>query len=202
MTVSFARRASYLVLLVFGWLSLTVGAAGQDPLPPSPPAQEKPGAQARPRIPLKVTVVISRFQGEKADKRVGSLPFTLLVNTNDDGTQLNMRTEVAVPTSTLGTTKEGASAPMTTFQYKPLGTSISCSAGIAEGGRYLLRLGISDSQIFVDPTAAKGLPPANQQFSSQASLLLRDGETVQYTTASDKSSGEVIKVDVTLNVVK
>src|SRR5439155_22057251 len=37
-------------------------------------AQEKP-----PIVPLKVQIVISRYQGEK---RVSSLPFTLAVNTN------------------------------------------------------------------------------------------------------------------------
>jgi hypothetical protein len=33
-------------------------------------------------------------------------------------------------------------------------------------------------------------------------LNLRDAQTLQYTAAADKTSGEVAKLDVTLNVVK
>jgi hypothetical protein len=32
--------------------------------------------------------------------------------------------------------------------------------------------------------------------------MLKDGQTAQFTTATDKVSGDVIKVDVTLTVVK
>jgi hypothetical protein len=34
------------------------------------------------------------------------------------------------------------------------------------------------------------------------STLLKDGGTSQFTSAVDKVSGEIVKVDVTLNVVK
>ena len=33
-------------------------------------------------------------------------------------------------------------------------------------------------------------------------MVLKDGETGQFTTATDKVSGETVKVDVTLTVVK
>ena len=33
-------------------------------------------------------------------------------------------------------------------------------------------------------------------------MLLRDGQSAQYSTATDKVNGEVWKVDVTMNVVK
>jgi hypothetical protein len=33
-------------------------------------------------------------------------------------------------------------------------------------------------------------------------LLLKDGQSAQLTSAADKISGEVLKVDVTLTVVK
>ena len=47
----------------------------------------------------------------------------------------------------------------------------------------------------------KGVP-SFQNFTNRSSLLLRDGQTLQYSAAVDKSSGEVIKLDVTLNVIK
>jgi hypothetical protein len=33
-------------------------------------------------------------------------------------------------------------------------------------------------------------------------MVLRDGGTSQFTTATDKLSGEMVKIDVTLTVVK
>ena len=33
-------------------------------------------------------------------------------------------------------------------------------------------------------------------------MMLKDGQTAQFTTVTDKVSGEIVKVDVTLTVVK
>ena len=33
-------------------------------------------------------------------------------------------------------------------------------------------------------------------------MLLRDGQTMQYASATDSVTGEVVKIDVTLNVLK
>jgi hypothetical protein len=150
--------------------------------------------------PLKVTVVISRYQGEK---RTGSLPFTMWVNTGDTrDTNLRMTSEVPVPTSTF--TQSPNPTTVASYQYKSIGTSIDCRAMALGDGRYRLTLGVQDSQVFSDatPNASSRVPATYQNFTSQSFLLMRDGQTVQYTTAADKASGEVIKVDVTLNVVK
>ena len=49
-------------------------------------------------VPLKVTVAISRFEGEK---KTASLPFVLWVNTGDSGSgTIQMGSEVPVPTTT------------------------------------------------------------------------------------------------------
>ena len=50
--------------------------------------------------------------------------------------------------------------------------------------------------------AAKTALPSFQSFSSAMHLIMKDGQTTQYTTATDKISGEVVKVDVTLNVIR
>jgi hypothetical protein len=44
--------------------------------------------------------------------------------------------------------------------------------------------------------------PAFRSFTSSFNLLLKDGQTAQHTAATDPISGEVIRVDVTLNVLK
>ena len=86
---------------------------------------------------------------------------------------------------------------------RSVGTNIDCSAEAIEGGRYMLTLTISDSQIQTpQKETPANLPLGFQSFSSSLRLIIRDGETIQHTTATDKSTGETVKVDVTLNVVK
>jgi hypothetical protein len=41
-----------------------------------------------------------------------------------------------------------------------------------------------------------------RNFKSRNRLLLRDGQTRQYTAATDRVNGETIRIEVTLRVVK
>ena len=155
-------------------------------------AYAQQGSPQRAQIPLKVTVVISRYSGEK---KTASLPFTLTVNTNDDRTLLRMGAEVPIPT---GSTQAA-------YSYRSVGTNIDCAANTRDDGRYRLLLTITDSQIFSDPKPGAGViqsVPSFQSFTSTTALVLSDGQSTQFTTATDKVSGEVVRVDVTLNVVK
>ena len=152
-------------------------------------AQSTPGSN---QVPLKVTVVISRYNGEK---KTASLPFTLTVVTTDR-TSLRMGAEVPIP----------AGSSQAAYTYRSVGTNIDCGADAPrEGGRFRLVLTITDSQIFSDPKPGPGVInsiPSFQSFTSTTTLILSDGQTTQFTTATDKVSGEVVRVDVTLNVVK
>jgi hypothetical protein len=44
--------------------------------------------------------------------------------------------------------------------------------------------------------------PVVQQFKTEVELLMRDGQTIQSTLATDPVSGRVTKVEVTVNVMK
>jgi predicted small secreted protein len=44
--------------------------------------------------------------------------------------------------------------------------------------------------------------PAFRSFKGVNTVLLKDGQTRQYTVATDRVTGEVLKVDVTLKVLK
>ena len=44
--------------------------------------------------------------------------------------------------------------------------------------------------------------PLFRRFETSLDPLLRDGETVQAIASTDPVTGEVVKIDVTLNVVK
>jgi hypothetical protein len=155
-------------------------------------AKPAPSAGGARNTPLKVTVVIGRFQGEK---RVGSLPFVLTVNTTSGGnrpTTMQVGSNVPIPSDSTSNS----------FQYRNIGTNIVCFGWDQGDGRYTLRLTITDNQIFTDaPGGIKGIP-AFQNFTLENEIWLRDGQTIQLGTGVDKASGDVIKVDVTLNVIK
>ena len=44
--------------------------------------------------------------------------------------------------------------------------------------------------------------PTFRNFNYTSSILLKDGESKQFVTASDKSTGDIVKIDVTLNLEK
>ena len=68
-------------------------------------------------------------------------------------------------------------------------------------------LTICDSQIFSDATkdaattTVSGVP-SYQSFSTTTPISCAMDSPPQFTTATDKLTGEVVRVDVTLNVVK
>lgn len=74
----------------------------------------------------------------------------------------------------------------------------------ASGGRYRLDITIDDTSVYPEPgdgAPARGTPTF-RTFRTSDSVVVRDGETTQVTSAVDKVTGEVVKIDVTLTVVK
>ena len=190
--------------------ALTVSLSAQNPA--APPNSEQPatppgtrGAKA-PAIPLEVQIVLSRFQGEK---RVSSMPYVMAVNANGERASLNMGADVAVPSSTFAPNDPSKAQPIVSFNYRPIGTAIICGAvTTAEEGRFELNISVDDSSVYLKEDSSAGSPsavsnmPAFRSFKSRNTLLLRDGQTRQYTAATDRVSGETIRIDVTLKVVK
>lgn len=161
-------------------------------IPPVAVAQEKT------LVPLKVQLVVSRHSG---DKKISSLPYTLWVSANGRITT-SIRMGVQVPIATSMMTKEGMSP---TYQYRDVGTNIDCLAQSQADGFFALEIKLNDSSVSFDPkdsgSALKGIP-AFRNFTSNFHILLKDGQTAQYASATDPLSGETVKVDVTLNVLK
>jgi hypothetical protein len=162
-----------------------------------------------PAVTLKVTVVISRWDG---DKKVGNLPFSLMAipsrgeqaakGQDGSATSLQMGSEVPVPSTSFTDGKRVVS-----YQYRTIGTNITAAGHMLDDGRFNLLISVSDSQVVGD--ASKGGivgradgPMRFQTFRSNNRLILRDGQTIQYTAASDAIGGEVIKLEVTASVVK
>lgn len=193
-------RAGAMVAVVAVATGLAVVRAQSDPVKP-PATQQR---AAKPLVPLKLTVVISRYQGQK---RTSNLPFELVVNADGDQSTLQMGADVPyAQTALVPGTNDTKETRQVSYTFRSIGTNISCLAYSVDDGRFRLALTVRDSQIFSDalPGVSSALTgvPAFQSFSSTAQLLLRDGQTIQYNTAVDKATGEQVRLDVTLNVLK
>ena len=156
-----------------------------------------------PLVPLDIEVVISRYQG---DKRINSVPYQLAVNAEGGESKLRMGSDVPVYSSGLvaAATKDQPTPPRS-YNYRSIGTSITSSARSAPDNRFEVSLYVEDSSVYTGSDKAvpgsEGMP-VFRNFNSTNTLLLRDGQTRQYTAAVDRVSGEVVKVEVTLRIVK
>jgi hypothetical protein len=78
---------------------------------------------------------------------------------------------------------------------------------LAAEGKFSVNVRVQDSSIYTSPSSGRGVPRlvdplAFRTFSMDNRMEMRDGQTLEFAVATDKVSGETVKVDVTLNVVK
>jgi hypothetical protein len=188
------KRAVYALAFI---LVMNNPALAQEKPQPTPPPEKAPaiaiGPPGRVSIPLRVQIVLSRMKGEK---KIASLPYTLSLTSNDR-TNLRMGIDVPVQTGGVG------------HAYRSVGTNIDCIANPASGDAFKLNITVEDSSIHLEtkgsesPTTAVAQDvPAFRTFKSSFGIVLRDGQSGQFTSAVDPISGEVLKIDVTLNVLK
>ena len=150
-------------------------------------------------VPLKVTIVLSKYQGEK---KTASEPYELSLRT--DGNKASIRMATQMPAEPAPPPPPGAARPAP--RPNPF-TNIDCSATSLDSGRYAVTVTIEDSSIYEDNQRnADGSKTERtrsvRMFRTTNALVLRDGQSTEFTAATDKSSGQVIKAAVTLTVVK
>jgi type II secretory pathway component GspD/PulD (secretin) len=160
---------------------------------------------------LQVQLTVSRYQGEK---KTGSLPYTLQVvairNSSvlaleNPSSSLRMGVDVPVRVSTIA--KEGVKEGDEPFSYRNVGTNIDCRASTLEDDRYRLIVSVEQSSI-VPPgepgqtATVKAGVPLFRTFKSSINVILRNGQSMQYVAATDPVSGESVRIDVTLAVLK
>ena len=181
-----------LALVLMCALGASAIVRAQEPAPPArPPASS---------VPLKVTVVISRSQGEK---KISNMPYTLSVIGNH--VSLRLGTKIPVMMVSAATAADGKPPQPGPVQYQDVGTNIDCDVKALDEGRFQLNLTVDDSSVYADEQAPPGGSRGNPSFRSfraSNSMVLRDGQTGQLTSATDKLTGETVKVDVTLTVMK
>jgi Bacterial type II and III secretion system protein len=170
---------------------------GAKPLPAG--SKEAPAAI----IPLKVQVVIGRYQG---DKKISSMPYAMTMNAWERAT---LRMGVKIPVMMISGAPEAKTPdgkPIPTvgpIQYQDVGTNIDCLAKMLEDGRVALAISVDDTSVYFDEQSGSSKNnPSFRSFRATNSMVLKDGETGQFTAATDKVTGETVKVDVTLTVVK
>lgn len=163
----------------------------------------KPAQTEKTMTPLRVQVTFTEFDG---DKKISNLPYTFLVNADDRGARAAVRMGLRVPIESYG--KAGDKE----ISYQDVGTNLDGRAEKTEDGHFLLMLNVEKSSAYLPGASEKPASvggnevsrsqPTFQQFRTQVNLLIRDGQTIQSTVATDPVTGRVLKVDVTLNVIK
>jgi hypothetical protein len=151
--------------------------------------------------PVKVTITFVEFEG---DKKVKSLPYTVIVVADGTPPSAKVRMGSRVP---VYTGKEYG------MQYLDIGSNIDCQAQRMQDGSFELKLSLDRSWVEGDVSvpvekSSSQMPsgefpePVIRQFRSDLNLLLRDGQTVESTFATDPLSGRVFKVEVALTLLK
>lgn len=171
----------------------------------APPAANTP----KDITPLRVQVVLAEYEGEK---KISSLPYTLLVNAEagSRGQVARLRMGLRVPIASGSAPGPGGTPINTQFQYQDVGTNLDCWASKEQDGRFNLHLSVERSSVYSPSTGrlsiggneVSGGHPVIQTFRSEHDLLIHDGQTMQSTAATDPVSGRVTKADVTVNVIK
>lgn len=159
------------------------------------------GIQEVKMTPVKVAITFVEFEG---DKKVKSLPYTIIVVADGKPPSTKVRMGSRVP---VYTGKENG------MQYLDIGSNIDCQARHTQDGSFELKLSLDRSWVEGDVSVraeknSSQMPsgqfpePVIRQFRSDLNLLLRDGQTVESTFATDPLTGKVFKVEVGLNLLK
>lgn len=184
-------------------------------LSPSSRAQDKPKPEEKPKseaqtTPIKVTIVFTEYDG---DKKIKSLPYTLYINAPDSP---------ELKGGSIGWTRirTGSKVPVYTgkdqIQYFDVGTNIDVRAVHSPDGRFLLGLNLERSWVEgdvaipvtkSDPSQPEALAghfrePVIRQFRSEFEMKLRETQVLESTMATDPLSGKVLRVEVSVAIVK
>jgi hypothetical protein len=172
-------------------------ARAQDSVPQGPGAQPPVGRAISLKPAVRVQLVITRYEG---DKKLGSLPYTFVAapaspSNSPVATRIRLGVDTPIPA-------DGGDAAA--VQYKNVGTNID-SSQVTElpDGRYQLTISAQNTAAVPASTAdTRGGRPVFRRFDVTFTAALRDGQTMQAISSADPVTGELIKVDVTINVLR
>lgn len=147
---------------------------------------------------LRLDFLLTEYDGQK---KVSSMPYTMYVEAASHpvrGGRLRMGVRVPM----------GAASKFL-GSYTDVGTNIDCSATISGDNLYNLDSTVSRSSVYSTDeqgteTAydASGLRTVVRTFNTDFSLEMHDGQTAEGPTATDPFNGHILKISVTLHVIK
>lgn len=165
--------------------------------------QEKPKTEerAKPSVPIKVQIVFTEFDG---DKKISSMPYSFMAIADEKVGgyySTSLRTGVRIPIEVDGKDQKTT--------YMDVGSNIDCGVRSEEDGRFRVYLIFDRSALYpnkspdgerlvVEPNGQ----PLVRQFRTSENLILKDGQTSESIMSTDPLNGHVIRVSVTINVVK
>jgi len=156
-------------------------------------------------ILVKVQVVLTEFDG---DKKITSLPYSFVSDASGRNVSLRMGLKVPITTD--------AKTGQVSFTYMDVGTSIDWSSLVLEAGGFSVGLTVNRSSVYsavltdskggstavMDSSQVSGNQPVIRNFSSNLRAVMKDGQTIESTVATDPLSGHILKVAITLSVMK
>lgn len=155
---------------------------------------------------LRVDVLLTEYAGEK---KVSSLPYTIYAGVSDfvhhaSALPASLRMGVRVPIAT-----GPLNGPTTQYDYQNVGTNVDIRAAKIDGTTYRLnctveRTAVSSQNEGVSTDEPRNMAtlPVLSNFNSNFEISLHDGETGEGLSATDPFNGHVLKITVTLHVVK
>jgi hypothetical protein len=193
-------KHTFLALGLIAALSGASSLVAQEAPAVAKPDAAKPAAPARNLVtPMRLQVTVSRYQGEK---KISSLPYSLSVSMGGPRVQFRVGAQVPIATTTVN---DGTKTP--SYSYRDVGIGIDVmNQNVVEPGLYRMEVHVNDNSIS-SSSQIQGSPaitgvPIFRTFSTNGTVILRDGQTTQLTTAADPITGEIMRVDVTLTAAK
>jgi Flp pilus assembly secretin CpaC len=209
MTMNRRRLSTAIALTIF---VMGATARAQEPAAGKPAAAQPQSSAPKGLVTaLMLEVTLSRYLG---DKRISAVPYSLAV-TPDNAGRATLRVGGDVPIPSIGAAAPAASAedksaqpqPRTSYNYRAIGTNIDGVATVADDGRFRIGITVEDSSVYPAADAAKNMAtpsgaPAFRSFRASNTVTLRDGQSIEYVAATDRISGETVRISVRLTVVR
>jgi hypothetical protein len=175
------------VWTVAALIAVTSGAVAQESKDAKPAGVEE---TAGPR--LLIRFLETRQRGEKTTT---VQPCILMLHTGDKAAQVFVGTQVALRTSDKGTP---------TVIFKNAGVYAQVRAQALPDGRYRLEARFEESSVLAassgETTPSNGGNPILQVVKGESVVVLREGETAPFASAVDPVTGDVVRVDVAIDM--
>lgn len=176
-------------------------------------AQEKPKDQPEEYrfalASLKVQVVFTEYEG---DKKLKTLPYSFLLTTRtrDGKPEAKIRIGNRVPVY-IGGTAGGSQG----YTYMDVGTNIDSWAEGVGPGQYRVYLNLERSwiegsvsvpvdklQASTEGRTTEFAQPIVRSYRAELTPILKDGQSLETTLATDPLSGRIVKLEVSISVLK